>query len=751
MDARATSSSRGRGRGGGGERGRGNRAGRTQGRGHLPTGRSQPFPGRHYQGTKTSGRYTPPARGRGNRKPFVPRNLPTINEQGEYSEFPYTLPDTQEPPYDSNPNPPPTQTQTQDPPKPKEDYPLQRETQREYVPPPPIQGKGYTFTPPGGGQDKSGEKGPRKPYGFLSAGQMLQQQQAAQELQAKPSFRPVRPVTYDQSQDYTPIKRTPQGTHFCEFLSDKSSSFEKAFMDEFTAIVKKPAHIIDNSIKPIPIHNLSEGEIRLDMDSHQTLAYGLKFAPQPRKLPSDKVIFQHFTEFQHNMMNRYSAHVEGWKNRKGNQFGLHLKMKTKVKFIVQPRWGVIMNFCEDVREDLLLNLNKLRNANPQSDEKGFSNMSKRETKALKKLKNAKSGILKPSDKNMGSSISTSAKYKKGAWQHLSDTRTYTELEAQEKVEFCTKAVEHLTNILAKYNPDEETSSFLKAFIDNFDIPSFYIIWKIHKLPKEVGRPIVASCQWITTQASKFVAAYLKEYMSHFDTILQDTSEVLRYLNETKVPALCTLFTLDAVSLYTNIPISGERNAVLAMRELLKRYPRKNPSQPWEQDFVIDLLDFVLHTNLMEFDKGTFLQIFGIAMGTNLAPILANIYLAIIEKEIKEDHKDDPKFKWPLYFKRFIDDILGIMDGSVEDVKYFIEIFNKYVPSIKVEPIKVGNEVDFMDLVIFKGSSFYYSAAGTAQKPSRKRATSMTIFPLHPWRSSASIMEAPLKELDLGNF
>jgi hypothetical protein len=167
-------------------------------------------------------------------------------------------------------------------------------------------------------------------------------------------------------------------------------------------------------------------------------------------------------------------------------------------------------------------------------------------------------------------------YKKGGWQHLSDTRTYTQLEEEEKVEFCHKAVHTLTSILAKYKPDNETSEFLRAFIENFDIPSFYIIWKIHKFPKQVGRPIVAACQWITTQSSKFIAEYLKEYLSKFDTVLQDTGDVLRYLETNKVPPNCTLFTLDAVSLYTNIPISGERNCIEAIRELLKTKPQEKP-------------------------------------------------------------------------------------------------------------------------------------------------------------------------------
>ena len=42
----------------------------------------------------------------------------------------------------------------------------------------------------------------------------------------------------------------------------------------------------------------------------------------------------------------------------------------------------------------------------------------------------------------------------------------------------------------------------------FDIPHFYIIWKILKNPI-VGRPIVAGYNWIVTPASIFVGHYLK--------------------------------------------------------------------------------------------------------------------------------------------------------------------------------------------------------------------------------------------------
>ena len=70
---------------------------------------------------------------------------------------------------------------------------------------------------------------------------------------------------------------------------------------------------------------------------------------------------------------------------------------------------------------------------------------------------------------------------------------------------------------------------------------------------------------------------------------------------------------------------------------------------------------------MTFDKEYFQQIFGIIMGTNLAPILANLYLAILQEELKKKGIQDKKLKWPTIFQRFIDDGFGIMEGNKDDV------------------------------------------------------------------------------------
>ena len=52
-------------------------------------------------------------------------------------------------------------------------------------------------------------------------------------------------------------------------------------------------------------------------------------------------------------------------------------------------------------------------------------------------------------------------------------------------------------------------------------------------------------------------------------------------------------------------------------------------------FAIELLNVMLKNSLMAFNREYFQQIFRVIMGTNVAPILANIYLAKLEKLLLE--------------------------------------------------------------------------------------------------------------------
>ena len=86
---------------------------------------------------------------------------------------------------------------------------------------------------------------------------------------------------------------------------------------------------------------------------------------------------------------------------------------------------------------------------------------------------------------------------------------------------------------------------------------------------------------------------------------------------------------------------------------------------------------------MTFNGECFQQIFEVIMGTNVAPIRANVYLAKLEKLLREKCKTE-KLVRPILFKRFIDDGFGITKGSTKDIGYWVSEFNLLRDSISVE-------------------------------------------------------------------
>ena len=102
-----------------------------------------------------------------------------------------------------------------------------------------------------------------------------------------------------------------------------------------------------------------------------------------------------------------------------------------------------------------------------------------------------------------------------------------------------------------------------------------------------------------------------------------------------------------VSLYINIP---NLEAIIAILEFLREH-RPDCWNP-KNDSLIELLKLVLELNNFQFNNENFIQVGGTAMGTRVAPSLANIFMARFEEEHLPAYRLEP-----LVFKRYIDDLL----------------------------------------------------------------------------------------------
>ena len=74
--------------------------------------------------------------------------------------------------------------------------------------------------------------------------------------------------------------------------------------------------------------------------------------------------------------------------------------------------------------------------------------------------------------------------------------------------------------------------------------------------------------------------------------------------------------------------------------------------------LIDLLSVATKSQLFQFNGSLYEQIDGVAMGSPLGRLLANVFMSSIEE------KSDVEGKLLLYYRRYVDDTLTVMPDFV---------------------------------------------------------------------------------------
>ena len=92
------------------------------------------------------------------------------------------------------------------------------------------------------------------------------------------------------------------------------------------------------------------------------------------------------------------------------------------------------------------------------------------------------------------------------------------------------------------------------------------------------------------------------------------------------------------------------------------------------------MEILLKHNLFEFHSSTWRQEIGTAMGVKPAPSYANIYLArrIDEKILELGNK----MSNILLYKRFLDDIFKIFQGTTKELHKLLDEINQIHPTLK---------------------------------------------------------------------
>ena len=157
-----------------------------------------------------------------------------------------------------------------------------------------------------------------------------------------------------------------------------------------------------------------------------------------------------------------------------------------------------------------------------------------------------------------------------------------------------------------------------------------------------------------------------------------SAQVVKELCNLNLSEQSSLFTMDAVSMYTNIHAGHALPVILEFlreHELGKAIVLDKDINLGRLEFVIDL---VMNNNVFQFGDTFWLQLAGTAMGTPPAPDYATLYFAIFELSLLE------RLPEIFYYRRYIDDGLGGWEpnprySDMEDIARF-DLFQSDVNS-----------------------------------------------------------------------
>lgn len=237
---------------------------------------------------------------------------------------------------------------------------------------------------------------------------------------------------------------------------------------------------------------------------------------------------------------------------------------------------------------------------------------------------------------------------------------------------------------------------LHAFIRSTEwlVPAFYITPKLHKTPVS-GRPITAGHSWGTTKTAIFLVHMLSYLLDpeYAPSVFKDTTMCINMVEATyanPLPLDCTLATCDIKDLYNVIPLEELRDLV---EERLRATTDVSRYTDVFIEFLLQVLDYTLEYAVLSFGKTLYKQVVGIAMGTPLGPLLANLFLA---------HKLDEVVctTLPVYlYGRLLDDLFIVTHNG-----YFPEVLERLSnihPSLEFTSTHSQYSVDYLDITIYK--------------------------------------------------
>ena len=201
------------------------------------------------------------------------------------------------------------------------------------------------------------------------------------------------------------------------------------------------------------------------------------------------------------------------------------------------------------------------------------------------------------------------------------------------------------------------------------------------------RTTVSALNTFNYQLAKYLCSLLQPPLPNTYS-LSDTFSFVQKLKTVDMSNKL-LISFDVVSLFTNIPF--KESIYLAVSYIAEG----NPIFKLSKNDLTKLFSFAKSQTNFLFNGKMYDQTHGVAMGSPLAPVLANLFLGHYEN-IWLNNYQGPSVH---FYRRYVDDTFCLFNTE-HDALLFFEFINSQHPNVKLTVEKETNEVlAFLDVCI----------------------------------------------------
>ena len=375
----------------------------------------------------------------------------------------------------------------------------------------------------------------------------------------------------------------------------------------------------------------------------------------------------------------------------GLSFGIEPKKLNKtdvfVTFEMIYRFYTANLKSADNEGELKSNISNLANSYISSYKPSKAQLKKhRIIQNLRRNKNI--AILKP-DKGNAVVVIDRRIYDQEIMKLISDPGKFKKLKCDPTQTRQTK----LQNLLLKLKKQGLFSDdvYLKIYPAGSQPARIYGLPKMHKVKCENDippfRPIISSIGTYNYQLAKWLSDLLTEHLPN-EWSSRDTFTFIADLKKQDLKGKY-MVSFDVSSLFTNIPLV--ETIELAIDLIFTKYPELKVSR---RDLGNLFMCATAETHFL-FKGDVYDQIDGVAMGSPLGPVLANLFMGHHENIWLRNYRDGTVH----FYRRYVDDIFAVFD-SKDDAERFFHYLNLQHPNIKfTQEAEVSQCLSFLDVLV----------------------------------------------------